>query len=199
MSKRTLGLILFLAAITGALLYIALVPKNIQNEKSSSVTPSPKAAVSPTPKPVGHSVLSLLPNPVIASSSSTSMDIVVDSNGDKVTAVQAEISFDPQVLTPVSITQGTFFKNPFELLKKTDAKNGRISYAIATSPNSGSQIGSGVVATIKFNVNPASTVNQTQVTLLPKSLVTAENIYESVLIKTNDTTVTISTSASPTQ
>lgn len=188
MSKRTLGLIIFLVILTVILLYIAIVPKKPQ---PTPVAISPTIIASITPKPVGHTTLSLLPNPLVVSSNSASIDVVVDSNGDQLTAVQAEISFDPKVITPTTITEGNFFNTPLELLKKIDVENGRISYAVATPPNAGSKSGKGTVATINFTINPQSTVNQTTLTLLPKSIATAERIYDSVLIKSEGTTIII--------
>lgn len=188
MSKRTLGLIIFLVILTAILLYIAIAPGKPQ---SAPVTTAPTITAFVTPKPAGHTTLSLLPNPLVVSSTSASVDVVVDSNGDQLTAVQAEIAFDPKVITPTIITEGNFFSTPLELLKKIDVENGTISYAVATPPNAGSKSGKGTVATINFTINPQSTVNQTTLTLLPKSIATAERIYDSVLVKSEGTTVVI--------
>lgn len=187
MSKRTLGLIIFLILITGVLLYIALVPKQAPPPPTSV----PTITVSVAPKPVGHTSLLLLPNPLTVSSPSASVDIVVDSGGDQLTAVQAEIAFDPKALTPTLIAQGDFFSNSIELIKRIDIENGRISYAVALSPNGEPKIGRGTVATINFTVNPQFKDQQTTLTFLPKSLATAERVYESVLVKTDGTKVVI--------
>lgn len=196
MSKRTLGLIIFLILITGVLLFIALSPK-IQSVPSPKVI-LPVITATKAPQPVGHTSLSLLPNPLVVSSQSTSVDIVVDSNGDKLTAIQAEISFDPKALTPTSISQGDFLINSIELIKRIDVENGRISYALALAPNSEPKAGKGTVATINFTVNPQFKDQQTTLTFLPKSLATAERVYESVLVKSEGTTVVINSQASTT-
>lgn len=189
MSKRTLSLIGFLIIITAILLIIALSPKTTSPTPTVTASPTP----STSPKVVGNTTISLYPNPLVTSSNSASLDVLIDSGGDKVTAVQVEISYDPTVLTLKSIDQGAFLNNAFVLLKNIDAKNGRLSYALAINPNAAPVTGAGRVATLNFAVNTQSTTKNSQITLLPKSLVTAQGIYESVLVKSTGTIVKIST------
>lgn len=189
LSKRTLALIAFLVVLAGLLTYIAVSQKSYK--QTTPIPPSPKPTVSITPQVVGHSTLSLLPNPLIVSSGSASVDVMINPNGDKVTAVQVELSFDPTVLTPTSIDQGNFFSSPFVLLKNMDQKNGKISYALALSPSGTPNITEGKVATINFTVKLNAATKESKIEVLPKSLVTAEGIYQSVLVNSSGTTVVI--------
>src|SRR5687767_6354561 len=109
MSARTLTLIVTLCVITGALLFVALTPK-----QSAPSLP----AMAPSPTPAAQSTLSILPNPASVSSPSGSVDVVLDSGTNKATAVQLELSYDPKVLSNVDITPGNFFDNAIVLLKE---------------------------------------------------------------------------------
>src|SRR5438067_1038515 len=106
MSKRTLALIILLVLVTGALLYIG----SSSQQKTASVQPSI------TPAYIGHTVLSLVPNTVTpAAGSHRSVDIVINSMGDNITAAQAEIAYDQKSVSNVQVAQGSFFDNPIVL------------------------------------------------------------------------------------
>lgn len=180
MSKKTIALIGILILITAVLLFIAFKPKT--SSPNGVTTIAPTQATAPIPKKVGSTTLSLMPNPLQMTTSSASLDAVINAGTDKITAVQLEIAYDPKSLTVVSITPGSFFSNPFVLLNSIDNNNGRISYALGINVSDSSKAGTGVVATIVFKANNTATVSETDVTFLPKSLVTAEKVSDSVLI-----------------
>lgn len=141
----------------------------------------------PTPTPVSIAQTTLaMTTPIASTSGLLDSDISINTNGNSVTAVQIELSYDPKDLGSVDISPGTFFKNPTELFKKIDAQNGRVSYAIGVSLGEKGATGSGVVATLSFS--KFKTVGTTSISFLPKSLVTSEGISQSVLKSATGTT-----------
>lgn len=177
MSKRTLLLIVGLAIVTGGLLFLAFL-----SEQRKKTTESPLNQTSiPTPTSPAHTTLSLVPNPVIVSSSgSASIDVEMDTQSNDVTAVQLELSYDPKAITNVTISPSNFFTNPIVLLKNINQQDGRISYAFGIPSSNSSKKGKGLIATISFNaVNLFGA--PTTISFLPKTLVTAQGISASVL------------------
>lgn len=176
MSKKTYFLVLILVVIATYLAYSAAF------RPASQKTPtSPPTQVT---IPVYQATLAFSPSPLIISptliQSPGSLDVVIDTGSKKATAVQLELSYDPKVLTNIELSPGTFFDNPIELIKTIDADNGRISYAVAISPNGTEKQGKGTVATIKFVAN-TQVAKATQISFLPKTLVTAQGVSTSIL------------------
>lgn len=179
MSKKTLALIIGLVALTALLLVIALSTKEPKNTANNQ-----QAGDLPSPTPAAQSVLSMTPSVVdltdgIAGQQSVNVDIETGEN--QVTAVQLEVAYDPDVLSNVTLRPGTFFASPTVLLNQADTQNGRVSYALGIAPAQDPVSGQGVVATITFTVRPNSGVTESEITLLPKSLVTARGVGSSVL------------------
>lgn len=146
---------------------------------------TPKTTQTPTAiqQPVAQTVLSFGESVVASSSASTltySLPINITTGNNKVTAVQLEMQYDPNLLTNVSVTPGVFFQNPEILLNQVDAKTGRITYAFGIGPTGQGVVGTGTVATLNFSVN-AGVSEKTAIIFLPKTLVTAEGVSESVL------------------
>jgi hypothetical protein len=159
-------------------------------------------AVIPTAVPIvtADSSLYISPNPIQMASDSATCDIIINSGRNKLTGIQLEIGYDPNLLTNVKVNQASFFPSPTTLINSTDKKNGRISFALVISPAGSPVSGTGTVATITFEHNPvASTSNsQTEITILDKSLVSMLGVSESVLKDTHGTTVILrSTPISP--
>jgi len=187
-SRKTLALI--------SSLIIVLVALFVLSYSTDQRTPSPAPTSQPQPTPVAQTVIQLSPNPVsLTSSSSGTVDITMDTSTNEVTAVQVEILYDPKVLTNVSIRPGTFFTSPVPLLNTIDREEGRISYALAIAPAQAPLKGSGTVATIVFSKNAASTATQTELKLLPRTLVAAKGVGPSVLKSATGTTITLSPSS----
>ena len=109
------------------------------------------------------------------------------------TAVQLEVAYDPKAVSNVRVTQGAFFTNPVVLLNANDTTTGRISFALGIAPAQEPVNGKGTVATISFTPNPAATATQTEIQLLPKSLVSARGIAASVLKQATGSTITLPT------
>lgn len=186
MSKRTLVLIVFLTALTAFFVYLALS----QNRPQQT---TPAVSVAPTKKPIpAYTTLTLSPENLSLSSNSGSLDIRIDTGkGTKtnsVTAVQLEVQYDPKMLTAVSITPGAFIPNATALVNNVDKTTGSITYALAIPPAGNGATGSGILATIRFSsVVPKG--SSTQVTILPTTLVTAQGVAESVLLKATGATI----------
>lgn len=173
MSKRTLFLIFALFIIALALLMMALYqPSAVKTDQTTTMTKEPAA----------QTILSF-GNPSIATSSSEilnySLPINISTGKNKVTAVQLELQYDPRILTNVTVVSGPFFTNPEILLNQIDFKAGRISYAFGVGLEEEGIIGQGTVATLNFSINESA--EETAILFLPKTLVTAEGISESVL------------------
>lgn len=187
MTNRTTILVAALFLITCGLLYVAIV-----------TTPSQKkAGVSPTPTPISVNAKTTLSLTTATASESShaagyTVAVVVDTT-NKVNAVQIELSFDPQKISNVTLTPGTFFQQPTTLLKTIDMTNGRISYALAEQLDLPGKSGHGTVALLSFNMTPSTKPATTSIKLLPKSAVTADKILESVLKKTSDITIPLPT------
>lgn len=182
MPKKTTILIVILAIITGVLIYLA-----VRSDQSFQTTSN---TTLPTPTPVvvkAYADLSFSTNPVDVSKSSTAqvIDIVINTNGKPVSGAQVELSYDPKVLTNVTLTpalRNPFFgANPVVLINNVDPTQGRISYAIAISNTDTEKTGSGSIATLGFTVNKFSGASFSQITFLPKSAVTTFSSQSSVL------------------
>lgn len=190
MSKRTLTLIIGLFAITALLIYaaISIRPSSVPQNPPTTTTIIQTPSLPPTPV---HTVLSMVPNPIAINPSSTTptkIDVVIDSQDNKITAVQLELVYDPKVLTITDLTPGPFFKNPLVLLKQIDKPLGRITYAVAVQPTATPLAGTGIAASILITPKPGFT-QQTTIQFLPKTLVTAEGAVESVLKSTTGVTI----------
>lgn len=180
MSKRTIALIALLIVATAFLLALAITPQKPTSPQTLAPSPTKIPALA-------ESVLSVSPNPLILTAGTVkqgSVNIDINTGTNKVTAVQLELFYDPLILKNVDINTASagagFFDNPIVLLKNIDANNGRITFALGITPTGTPKIGSGTVATITFS-GQSNTPTQTQISFLPKSLVTASGITSSVL------------------
>lgn len=183
MSKRTLFLIFALFIITFVLLAMTLYQPS---------SPTITQEVTVTKAPIAQTILSF--GELTATSSSPlrqpadltySLPINITTGNNKVTAVQLEMQYDPLLLTNVTVTPGVFFQNPEILLNQVDVKTGRITYAFGISLLAEQGvIGTGTVATLNFSVNTKA-LEKTAIIFLPKTLVTAEGVSESVLKEAN--------------
>jgi hypothetical protein len=187
MPRRTLILIVLLVLVTAALLVVALLPAL----KLPSTTPK-----APPPLTYAQTTLSLS-KPVSLGLNSYSSDVVIASGNNKTTAVQLELSYDPQVLTNVDIKTGPFFTTPVVLLKKIDAVNGQISYALGINSTQKATNGNGVVATITFSTVAATTATQTPINFELKTAATAVGYAQSVLKETSGVLFQLNPSPTP--
>lgn len=173
MPRQTVAFVTFLIVVT-----VFLVGLAVYTQKPGAPTP---VTQQPTFPSYAHTTLRLTPpvnTPSLPNTYST--DVSIATGGDKVTAAQLELSYDPKVLTNVQIKPGTFIQNPVVLLKKVDEANGRISLAIGIPLGQAAPTGTGTVATITFDEIPTAT-GSTILDFLPKTAVTAQGIAQSVL------------------
>jgi hypothetical protein len=188
MPRKTLALITGLVLVTVVLFVIALRTNN--SKPAEIATPS---AVPATPVPVATAVLSLSPNPItVKPGQQGTVDVMIDSADNAVTAVQLELAYDPTIITNVKITKGALFPQPVILKDKNDNKTGRYTYMIAIQPRQATIQGSGPVATITFTAARSALGKQAQLALLPESLVTARGVANSVMKSAGGTVVTVS-------
>ena len=195
MSKSTFILIIILFLFTGGLLILAL-NKSSYNSKEVRQPPVPSVI------PVTAQTSLLFGSLEIASTSGTpktySLPIIINTGANKVTTVQLELAFDPNILTNVNITPSAFFKNPNVVINKINNDVGRISYALAeTASESASPVhatergkqGEDTLATLTFESGMPST--SSTITFLPRTFVTAEGLDGSALKSTNSAELTI--------
>lgn len=194
MSKRTLFLIFALFIITFVLLMMALYQPTAP--KKTPAAPIIQESVVQTTLSFG--------TPEIATSSSVfilnySLPINISTGKNKATAVQLELQYDPALLANVAVVPGPFFANPSILLNEIDTKTGRISYAFGVGLSDPAVIGKGIVASITFSVKAKSNLaapEKTAIIFLPKTLVTAEGIVQSVLKTSTNALFTVGISNS---
>lgn len=190
MPRQTVAFVTFLIVVTVVLLGLA-----VYTQKPSVPTPTVQQPTSPS---YAHTTLKLTPpvnTPSLPNTYST--DVSIATGGDKVTAAQLELSYDPKVLTNVQIKPGTFIQNPVVLLKKVDEANGRISLAIGIPLGQAALAGTGTVATITFDEIPTAT-GSTILDFLPKTAVTAQGIAQSVLKTSTGSLFFVNQNESPT-
>lgn len=185
MSKRTLFLIFALFLITFVLLMMALYQP--QSPKTTQTVTAPKEPVAQTTLSFGM--------PVMATSSSAfmlnySLPVNISTGKNKVTAVQLELQYDPAILTNVVIAPGSFFAKSDVLLNQVDAKTGRITYAFGVGLTGQGVVGKGTVANLTFSAK-TKTLEKTAILFLPKTLVTAAGVSESVLKQTTNSLFTV--------
>ena len=188
MSKKTIGLVVGLLILTVFLVALAM------QSSQQVTTPKQETPVAPSPEIEAKTRLFMSPDPVNLTNNRATITVKMDSQDNKVTGVQMEVSYDPKVLSFVSITPVSTFAQGVPLLNTVDRKNGRISYAVGLSPQQAKTAltGEADVATLVFSkVTSATTsaASQTMVEFLPKSLVSATGVDKSVLKETVGTTI----------
>jgi len=170
--NKTWILITVLVAITGGLLAISLSSKN-------PISNTSKNAKNEAKKDLAHTSLEF--SNILRTSTSSAkqdVDIIINTNGDKVTFTQLELSYNPKLLTSVDINPGTFFNNPQIVLKEINPASGRITYWLGISQNQKGIAGEGPVAVISFiKVGSAPA----QINFMPKTSVQASGTNQSVL------------------
>ncbi len=185
MSKKTITLIVVLAIVAILLVVAAVSPKggiNL-NQVMTNGTPTPSPVVP-------RSVLSFSPNPLVTTVGKNTLDIVIDGNGDNVSGVDMEITYDPKMFTLIDIAPTDYFENVFVLYKKIDPLKGKMILSFAIPPGGTGKKGSGAVARISFTTT--RTMGETMFTILPSTVVTAQGVKTSVLKESTNAKVVFS-------
>lgn len=175
MSKRTLFLITGLFVVTAILVVLAIYKPKTQEQTTTS---APKAAVKETVLTITPLAAEVATGSAVTASNAASVNIITGKN--KVTAVQLELSFDPNVLGNVDLELGTFFKTPAVLLKDIDQVKGKIIYAFGINPGENGIMGSGQVAKITYQ-SKVATPQKTTIKFLPTTQATAEGETISII------------------
>jgi hypothetical protein len=173
MPKRTIILILVLVIVTAGLVWLSVYSAPQKQQPSEKQKPAEIAYAKTT--------ITLSSTPTATEEGTYVLDAAIASNENKITGVQLEISYDPKVVSAVDVLPGNYIKEPVELLKNIDEKNGRISYAIAIKMGQKAVAGSGVIARLEFKPVEGTTVTSTSINFLPKSKVSGEGEAKSVL------------------
>lgn len=185
--NQTPLLIILLTVLTGFLVIIAIAPKR------SSLTPPPsekQEIVTPAETDLRLETIS------VPSSPTQIVNVVADTGTNKVTGIQLELSFDPKLITGVTVAAGNFIPEPVELLNKINSTDGRITYVIGV-PIGGSGVqGRGTIATISYTEAGAEG-ELVEIKFLPKTLVAIEGFSASALKSSTDYSKVIGQSASP--
>lgn len=193
MPRKTLALISGLVIVTIILFIIALRAGQQQAPIAQKTTMAKPAA----PMVPAHTVLAVNPNPLILSPGQQgSVNITMNTSDNDVTAVQLELGYDPNIISNVKVTPGPLFTNPGLTYGKDNPTAGRYTYMLGIAPSGQPVKGTGVVATVTFTVNYSAIGKNTQIGLLPTSLVTARGVAQSVLKTATGAVLTISNSSS---
>lgn len=158
-------LIAILILITAILIFAAVTSKQ-------KTTPVPISTQSIEP----YASLSFAPEtldiPTINPDIQT-VNIMLDTKGKEVFAVQIELQYDPSVISNIEFIQPTdslFGAGGSELINNVSNDSGLATYAIVLSPSEAEKVGKGPIATVRFQV--ISTAKPTALTILPTSSVT---------------------------
>ncbi len=189
MPRKTLALLVGLVLVTVILFIVAL-----QTGKNATKMDQAKVQATPTPD-VAHTVLSMSPELVqVATGKPGSVDVMIDTSDNEVTAVQLELLYDPTMISNVKVVSGPVLPNPNVLIDKNNPTTGRYTYAYGIQPNQPTVKGKGVVAKITFTAR-GTAGKQSQIIIQETSLATARGTAGTVLKSSTGATVVI---ASPT-
>lgn len=148
-------------------------------------TPGPTImlkSILPTPTPPGHTTLSLSLN---SNSTQTEkiLNVTLETDIDKITALQIGLDYDPDIVKNVQIKPGTFFTNPVELRNKNNEKLGKYIYALGIQPSEQGIIGTGNAMTISYQIKNTQKSEALFLLIPQDTLVTASGISRSVIKK----------------
>lgn len=187
-TKKSSPVKYILLGVSLLVIAVALVMLGVFSPKPTPKKEQTAVVSGPTPTPFAHTVLSFSPNPAAMTGTTTGeAEVVVDPQGNQVTAVQLEVTYDPKVLTNVKIeSEKTFFTGPIVLINKTDKTLGHITYALGITPAQQPVTTMGKVVKVTFSKLPGVTAKQTMLKLTPETLVAASGIGPSVLKSSSD-------------
>jgi hypothetical protein len=198
MSKKTLALIAGLTVLTLVLVVLALNTgqKNTGQKDDSQAS----ATTQPSPTVPAHTVVALDPNPVTFTAGTATVNVIIDTSDNPVTAAQFELTFDPKVLNYSAVKQGDFFQNALVLINQVDRVNGKLTYAIGLTPVGAQnpKTGTGTIAQVTFTRRSTAAAAGSTPLGLENVLVSAKGIAPSVLKSATGTTVTLANSANTT-
>lgn len=179
--KKVTTIILIIATL--GLLVLALRGLMPQKNKQISLPPSP--TITPLEK---SAIISFEPGAVSATTSSVLSDIILDSQKSLTTGAQLELSFDPKIISGITIKppveNSSFFGKTTDyiiLLNKIDYSKGRISYIIGISPSVKAKKGKGSIGTISFTAVKPQAMKKTSLQFIPPTQITVQGAEGSIL------------------
>lgn len=170
--NKTWILVAGLVILTVLLLVASFASKNLSPLKS--VTQNEKTDFA-------HTSLTVSEDIITTPDGNYETEITINTNGDKISGVQIELSFDPKILTNVDIAPGNFLNNPTVLEKTIDTKNGVIKYTVAIKPGEKTVEGTGTLTVLSFTKIGSEPTN---INFLPTSQVSTTGLNQSVLKET---------------
>lgn len=206
MPRKTTALIILLSIITAILVFMA-VRTDQAGRIGENSTPIPTPSEIVEAPVTAFTNLYFSPSVLDLSGQATptaTVDIIVDTQGKEISAVQAELSYDPKIISNVVVTpistatisnQSTIkalFPGTSQVsFSDVDPVQGRISFARQISINDQEVSGIGKIASITFNVNKFATQDSTSIIFLEKSLVSTLKSLKSVLKSTTPLIITL--------
>ena len=182
MSQKQIILVICIGLVLFGGVFLLL---NMHPRTPVSQTP----VLTPTPLPsTPQTILNLKPNPAEPDSQGD-IDLYVsaDTRGNKITAVEFELAYDPTALTFVSIEPDDAFYHAQELINEVDTQKGTIHYAVGLTAQQRNEPVQGNDHAVEIAFRPKHG-GETKVRFL-KAIVSAPGVATSVLKETNDTTV----------
>lgn len=181
-SYKKLLIVIFVVLIILSIIILFVFTRESKNNQAS-ITPTPTINKNAT------STLKLSPNPALVSTGSGTIQVVLTPNNNKVTAVQLEILFNPQVVNITEVNKGTLAQNPIVLLNNIDSQKGLITYALGIAPNQSPITQSGTIAEISFTLIDQD--KQAVLSFAPTTQITAVGENGSVLKSSSGTEIRI--------
>lgn len=194
MFKKSVFVAILILAAVGILIYMSIQvdQTNVSHEIVVQSQPiSPKSTLVKTAT-LSFSVPAL--NLSLNDKAPYTIDLILDSGNASVSGVQAEIKYNPSVISLAKITPATdslFGPNVVNLINDIDPVNGAAVFAIGIPPGGTAKNGSGKIATITFNVLSTATPS-TEIKLLDTSIVTKPGEKKSILKATMGATINFS-------
>lgn len=174
---KTLVLIGILVTLAVVLLGIAIKISGTPK----SFMPGPK--ITPTPTIEKTASITFSPSTLdLAASTSGSVEVIVTTGKNPITGAQAQIIYDPTVITNVTLTPpaNSLFGTPGSYANLfTNNEPGSLTFAVAINPSSTEVTGTGSVGTISFTV--LKTKPETQITFGGSTAVTSTASMNSIL------------------
>lgn len=170
--NKTWLLVIGLVILTVVLLLVSFASRNFSPFKSPTSNENSDFA---------NTSLSISDEIRTISEGNYETDVLINTNGDKISGAQIELAFEPTLLTNVDISPADFLSNPSVLIKSIDTKNGTIKLIIAIKPGEEMVGGTGAIATISFTKTSSEPTN---ISFLPTSQVSTTGLNKSVLKET---------------
>lgn len=171
--------ILGILAITVIFTTILLSWKQQQTVLSPSLPETTKA----------DTTLRLSPSPLLLSSDTGKLDVIMDTGKNTITFVQLKLSYNSRQISDVNVLQGAFMSKATVLNTFVDQEKGTLTYIISFPKNENGIQGKGIIATISFKTSVKQNEN-TSFHFSPETQVTDATYPGSLLEKTSDAKLT---------